>query len=142
MARETRAATGNSKPRIFEETPVVAPKKRAPAKPKANTTAKRAPKKAAAGSKPVGVTKQAAPKKKAAPAVKKDKVEGKIEAKAEKAVAAVTGDKPKKVCCVSFVVVCLLDIAYAAETRRRLLRVLLHFSMHESFAACLASNFS
>lgn len=106
MARETRAATGNSKPRIFDE-PIVVPKKRVAAKPKANTTAKRSPKKTAAGSKPVGVTKKAAPKKKAA-TVTKDKAEDKTEKKDEKAVekaeakvekaAAVTADKPKKVC--------------------------------------------
>lgn len=110
MARETRAATGNSKPRIFDE-PVVVPKKRVAAKPKANTTAKRSPKKTAAGSKPVGVTKKAAPKKKAV-TVTKDKAEDNTEKKDEKAVekavekaeakvekaAAVTADKSKKVC--------------------------------------------
>ena len=58
MPRETRAATGNSRPRIFELPPApVAPRKRAASRPKANTTAKRAPKKTAVGSKPVGVKK-------------------------------------------------------------------------------------
>ena len=81
MPRETRAATGNSRPRLFEAPPTpVAPRKRAAPRPKANTTAKRAPKKAAAGSKPVGVKKTSAKTGGAGAAVK---------AKAEKVKAVV-----------------------------------------------------
>jgi hypothetical protein len=96
MARETRAATGNSKPRVFpkvEETTTTKTTTKK-AKPKANTTAKRAPKTttAKAGAKPTGVTKKkAAPKKKTTLATK-------VKGEAEKVVGAVTADPQKKVC--------------------------------------------
>ncbi len=80
MPRETRAATGNSRPRIFSEPNVVVPpvKKRATtSKTKANSAAKRAPKKTAAGSKPTGVSK--------------------TESVAKKKTATGAGDKAKKV---------------------------------------------
>lgn len=119
MARETRAATGNSKPRIFDEPVAVIPKKRA-ANPKANTTAKRAPKKAAAGSKPVGVTK-----KKATVGKKVEKKVEKASEKVEKEGEKLVEEKPKKVCLISLLLaVCCLGFAdMALETRRRLQRV-------------------
>lgn len=95
MARETRAATGNSKPRVFpkvEETTTTKTTTKK-AKPKANTTAKRAPKATTTkASKPTGVTK-----KKAAPK-KKTTVATKVKGEAEKAVGAVTANPAKKVC--------------------------------------------
>jgi hypothetical protein len=95
MARETRAATGNSKPRVFpkvEETTTTKTTTKK-AKPKANTTAKRAPKATTTkASKPTGVTKKkAAPKKKTTAATK-------VKGEAEKAVGAVTANPAKKVC--------------------------------------------
>jgi hypothetical protein len=95
MARETRAATGNSKPRVFpkvEETTTTKTTTKK-AKPKANTTAKRAPKATTTkASKPTGVTK-----KKAAPK-KKTTVATKVKGEAEKVVGAVTANPAKKVC--------------------------------------------
>jgi len=94
MARETRAATGNSKPRVFPaaEPAAAAPKKKA-TKPKANTTAKRAPKATTTkASKPTGVTKpKAAPKKKTPVA----KVEGEVK-KAIKKVKPTEKKAPAK----------------------------------------------
>lgn len=97
MARETRAATGNSKPRIFpkveETTTTKSTTKKA--KPKANTTAKRAPKATTTkAAKPAGVTK-----KKAAPK-KKTTVDSKAAGAVEKAADAVESGakKVKKVC--------------------------------------------
>jgi hypothetical protein len=99
MARETRAATGNSKPRVFPKVEETIPTKTAAkkAKPKANITAKRAPKATATkASKPTGVTKKkAAPKKKAT-------VAAKVKGEAEKAAGAVTANPAKKVCAPFF----------------------------------------
>lgn len=95
MARETRAATGNSKPRVFPkvEEPATTKTTTKKAKPKANTTAKRAPKATTTkASKPTGVTK-----KKAAPK-KKTTVAAKVKGEAEKAAGAVTANPAKKVC--------------------------------------------
>jgi hypothetical protein len=95
MARETRAATGNSKPRVFPkvEEPTTTKTTTKKAKPKANTTAKRAPKATTTkASKPTGVTK-----KKAAPK-KKTTVATKVKGEAEKVVGAVTANPAKKVC--------------------------------------------
>jgi len=98
MARETRATTGNSRPRVFPmQEPVVSkPKKttRKPAAAKANTTAKRAPATKVTGVKPVGVTKKKAAAK-PAPA-KKTTTAAKAKGVVKKVEGAITGNTQKK----------------------------------------------
>jgi len=95
MARETRATTGNSRPRVFPQYTAEAvskPKaKKSTKKPaaaaKANTTAKRAP--ATKAAKPVGVTKKKAP-------AKKTTIATKAKGALKKAEGVVTGNAQKK----------------------------------------------